>query len=910
MAKPKGTRPYHGKGDADNCSEYGLERRGSMSARLERNLSRSFQESAGSLKREDSISSIASYAHVLSSPRQGPFNPAWGSNRSNGHKANDLLTEDGFQPALTSSERRRLRKQGAGANSEFAVDGNQDKSSPNYYSSQINKFKSRLGNMGINVAYLPVSAEDAAACKATIDELTDLASNIDLIMTSAAANVTKPLQFKTVEEVDNRIREANENLKRLKGSRGKPNGTTEEDFEAALKENEVFVSYLRDQRVVVEAYQRMRAFQHTLTQFKKACMDTAEHKIKAEKNVHNADYRSRCEDQPRSSRKNEYVTETIHKMKSDKGLRFDPSAITRSEVVIMATAYRFHPPYNYLRRIKEKFCVHIDNVDANGTEVTALRLLLHGEEKDIAECTKFLKDIDFHSSRKEKVEFDHIKKLFGGVFGLSTLEHSFKVLSFYYQGHLDVIGSKDGVNLSLQYLAAKIAELDTVNNGRNAASKTATPANLSEHEKRRVRIQYDYLICKALSTKFRSVLRDVEAECGVSVSISMSPAEPKGTLSVNVDTANVENTTPPEERIKKAVEMLKEAIAPFVYSQVPGEFDDHTMSFLFSDGVLRAGFVSQDFCLLSYNGSPYVVCDKNTTKYGVERVQTLIRCMGMKQKEHFVPMEKTVMLPDSSLRAIEDWTGVTIVARESINGIVLAIYGEPEHQEDCIKQINDVLKTHVEYTFDLSPAHFAVLADNKYRIIKDLEQSSQVMIIANRENNKLVFHGQKGKVEDAVNVMKAFTENFVCLDTTKIDDVKLEGAFYAWIRVPRRHIPAVIGKGGSTIREIIKDSGLCNMFVNRSENPEEIICFEGSKEAVKRAMEVLSHILEFDGVYQKFQPEEDSLVGKYSSAHSVLRPNANAKPPRRSGSMTKGDVNAIVFDCRDEDDFPGLGSKK
>ncbi|KAK1936152.1 hypothetical protein X943_001717 [Babesia divergens] len=816
-----------------------------------------------------------------------------------------LANDDGFQPVLSASDRRRLRKQGKVSASEVGTDRQEDKRSSKYYTSAVNKFKARLEAVGIDCSELPVTSKVAAACTATVDELIELVGNLDLTIKSAPSNVMKPLQFKTVDEIDSRIRAANEQLRRLKANRGKPAGPTDEELNHVTAESEAYVSHLREQRVVVEDYQRMKGFQATLFQYKKACLDTVELKSRASKFLNSTANQAGSTEDMRSSRKTEHICDFLRRLKAEKGLPLDQSTLTRSDLVIMATAYRFHPPYNYMRRIKEKFCVYTENVDSTGTEISAVHVVVHGEENDVAECTKFLKSIDFHASKNLKVDLDHLKKIFGGIFGLSTLEDSFNVLTFYYQGILDIIGSRDGVNLAVNYVEEKVSDLCNKDSKSNTGRSGAL-ANMAEFEARKVQLQYDYPICKALTTRFRSLVRNVEIDFGVSVSLEMSPKEGKGFLSVNVDSGNTSAKSSAEECISNAVERLKEVIDPLCYSEVPGTFDEATMSFLFSTDILRSRFVSHEFCLLRYNGAPFVVAAKANLKYGIDRVKALLRCMNIKPKEYFVPMEKVILLSDSTLSAIEDWTGVTIMTRDSINGIVLAISGDIDQQEECVKQIDDILKTHIEYTFDLSPAHFAVLSDNKYRIIRELEEKSQVKIVAKRESSQLVFHGQKDKVDDAVSVMKAFTDNFVCLDQTKIDDVSLTGHFYGWIRVPRRHVAAVIGKGGSTIREIINDSGLRNMFVNRSDGADEIVCFEGKKDAVKRALVVLSHILEFDGVNQKIQPMEDLYVGKYSSAHSTLRSNVSAAPQRVASSVMPNGAKPIVFDCRDEDNFPGL----
>ncbi|GIX63011.1 PRE-binding protein, putative [Babesia caballi] len=818
------------------------------------------------------------------------------------------VDDDGFERVLSPAERKALRKKPlAAANVDPSSAITANKAALKNFDSLLSKFKSRLQKLGINPSLLPVTSATASTCEARVEDLNALVAELDSAIKAAPGGITRSLQFTTVEEVDARVRDATEHMRRLKTSRGKPSGPSAEEVEAAIRENEVYTAYLREQRGVVEGFQRMKAFQASLTQFKKAILDVIAHRAQvAQREAVIGQAASAAAS--RVARQQEYICGLLRKLKSDKGEEFDQSALTRTEVVVMATAHRFHPPYNYMRRIKEKFCVHIDPPQSCSSVVSAVHLVVHGENKDVEACIQYLKSLDFHSCQRVNSDFDRLKKAFGGISGLSQVEDSFSVLTFYYQGILDIIGSRDGVNLAVNYVNEKMAELDQKKEARVAnQGASRAPATLAEHEARRVQLHYDYLICKALSTRFRPMIRTIEADMGISVSFDMSPKDPKGTVYVNVDSNYQSADTSAADCIKQAVKRLEELVASLGTAEVPGDFDEETLAFLFSEEPLRGLFASQDVCLLRYNGAPHVVGQKSALKSAVARVTAFLRHRHQKPKEIFVPMEKALLLSNSTLSAIEDWTGAVVMTRDSINGSVLVIAGDTGQQEECAKKVNEVLSTHVEHTLDLYPAHMAVLSDNKYRIIRDLEQQSQVRMILKKETNQLEFHGQKEKVDEAVNVMKAFTDNFVSLDQTKVDDITLTNDFYAWTRVPRRHIGAVIGKGGSTLRDIIDNSGLRNMFVNRSESVDEIVCFEGNKESVKRALSILDDILEFDGVNQKEAPVEDVVMGRYSSTHSVLRHNVPSTT-RPAPRVRSPGGKPLVFDCRDNDDFPALGS--
>ncbi|CDR94343.1 hypothetical protein, conserved [Babesia bigemina] len=814
----------------------------------------------------------------------------------------DLVDEDGFERVLTPAERRLLRKNASAA--APVRDGNAGVTN---FGSLLNKFQSRMKKHGIDFSSLPLTAASALKCESKEEDLREFIRELDDVFKSAPLGVAKPIQFRTLEEIDKRIREATEQFRRLKTNRGKPSGISAEELDSATQENEVYMAHLREQRSIMEGFQSMKTFQAKISQYKQAILDVLSFRAEAERRAASNALNGPNSAATRAARQHEYICGILRRLKEEKGATLDESAVTKSEVMIMATAHRFQPPHNYLRRIKEKFSVHIDPIASSSSELSALHLTVHGEEGDVESCTKFLKSLDFHSSKRVAVESDRLKKAFGGISGLSQLEESFGVLVFYYQGVLDMIGSSDGLNLASNYVEEKIANIDNKESSGTSSARGArsVPATLAEHDARKVELQYDFLICKALSTRFRPAVRTVEADLGVTVSFDVSPKEPKGAIYVNADSTYRSTKVAPEERIKEATAKLREFIATIGSREVPNSSDEETMSFLYSDEIIRSRFVSQDFCILRYNGVVHVVGVNDALKDAVTRVSTLVRYRANKPKELFVPMEKSLLLSSSTLSAVEDWTSVTIMMRDSINGFVLRIFGSPDQQEECIKQVNDILSAHTEYAFDLFPAHMAVLSDNKYRMVRDLEQQSQVRIILNKENNQLVFHGQKDKVDEAVNVMKAFTGNFVCVDQTKVSDISLTGDFYAWLRVPRRHVGAIIGKGGSTLRDIIDNSGLRNMFVNRSDSSDEIVCLEGNKESVQRALEVLGNILEYDGVNQKDQPLTDSFVGKYSSSHSVLRNNSQVVD-RRSSSVRSAGGKPIVFDCRD---FPVLGSK-
>ncbi|GFE54084.1 QF122 antigen [Babesia ovis] len=821
-----------------------------------------------------------------------------------------MVDDDGFERVMTAAERKALRKKATSASQADASSSKiTPKSANKLFDSIINRFTNRLQKYGIEPKSLPLTPDMVNHCIASVEDINSLIEELDGAIKTAPDAIEKPLQFTTLDEVDKRIRETTENLKRLKAKCGRGNLANVMDINIATQENEAYMAYLKGERLLVEGFQRMKAHQAKLQQFKKALLDIMSYRSASAKRT------NAMLDQPsnpataRSARQQEYVFGILRRMKADKGLVFEPSNVIKMEVVIMATANRFQPPYNYLKRIKEKFDVHIDHVEASGSEIAALRLNVHGENKDVEECVKFLKSLDFPSSKQVNIDFERVKKIFGGISGLSQIEESFNVLVFYYQGILDFIGSRDGVNLAINYMEDRIQTFDNECKGSNidGVKVHATPTTLAEHEARRVQLHHDLLICRALSMRFRQLVRNIESDLGVTVSFDFAPKDGKATLSVNVDSSYKSDDKLASDSIKTAVTQLESLIETMGSAEIPGTTEEDALAFLFSEDILRCRFVCQDFCLLRYNGIAHVAGKKSVLKDALSHVATLLRSRNERPKEIHVPMEKSMMLSNSTLSAVEDWTGVTIMIRDSINGSVLVIYGDNEQQDECMKQVNDILSTHVEYTFDLSPAHMAVLSDNKYRIIKDLEEKSHVHVVVKKGTNQVVFHGQREKVDEAVEIMKAFTGNFVCLDHTKVSDIALSGGFYAWLRVPKRHIGAVIGKGGSTIREIIDNAGLRNMFVNRGDNSDDIVCFEGDKVAVKRALEILSHILEFDGVNQQDSPMEDFLVGRYSSTHSVLRHNVPTIE-RRNTSVRSSSNNAIVFDCRD-DDFPALGSK-
>ncbi|EDO07257.1 KH domain family protein [Babesia bovis T2Bo] len=816
-----------------------------------------------------------------------------------------LIDDDGFERVLTPAERKALRKKANVAAQTNVVSMNGDvKSGTRVLDSVFNKIKSRMQKFGVDVASLPITSDMSISCDAAVEDLNELIDEIDAAIKSAPGTVPTPLRFTNLDDLDKTVREINDNLRRLKAKSGKGLVPDIDDIESAIKDNETYLVYLKEERVIVEGYQRMKTFQNKLQGYKKALLDIISYRaasarrssLMTDKGLNPASARSQ---------QNDYILGILQRMKADKGLVFDHSNVIKSELVLMATPNRFHPPYNYLKRIKERFFVHIDPIDVKGSDITALHLNVHGESADVDACVTYLKSLEFHSSKQIHIDYERIKKIFGGLSGLSQIDESFNVMTFYYQGAIDLIGSRDGVNLAFNYIDEKIKAFES---NVDVGKSISAPATLAEHEARKVQLQYDFLVCKALSMRFRNLVRNIEADLGVSVSFDFTARDGKAAMYVNVDSTYKTDDQSATGRIKTAVTQLEALAASMGTVEIPGTNDEDVMSYLFSEDILRCRFVSPDFCMHRYGGMVHIVGKKSVLKDALVRVKTLLLNRNMKPRELHVEADMAFMLSPSTLSAVEDWTGVTILIRESINGSVLVIYGNKEQQDECVKQVEEILSTHVEYTFDLSSAHMAVLSDNKYRIIRDLEDKTHVHIVVKKVSNELIFHGQREKVDEAVDVMKAFTENFVCLDNTKISDITITGDFYAWIRVPKRHIGAVIGKGGSTLRDIISNAGLRNIFVNRGDNSDDIVCFEGNKVAVKNALEVLSHILEFDGVNQQDSPIEDFLVGRYSSTHSVLRTNVpttverSSKPARNSGSKP------IVFDCRD-DDFPALGSK-
>ncbi|KAK2195000.1 bifunctional K Homology domain [Babesia duncani] len=713
-----------------------------------------------------------------------------------------------------------------------------------------------------------VDAKVAADCTLDVGQLVDIVNDIDLVTKRAHANLVKPVQNLSVEEYEEQIKNANKTLLALRS--GKQKGVpapTPEQLETAAKEHEVLVNYLKEQMALAVVCRDSKQHISTINSYKNLCLQIA--------NLKNDPKPERSA--PRVDKQREFALQCVNEI--------SPSPITMQDLVqmrliLIKTANRFAPPYNYTKRLKTKYTVHIDKI----VQQNEARLTIYGTRANVDACAEFLQGLD--KAHCMKMDMATFKRL---VPDMKKFETDFQVLAGYFNGALDVIGPGKHVDCAFKFVESKL----------NPESTQAVVSSIKELDENAHKQELNYFVSKALGSRFRHLTRELEFEYQVQIMLQQSPKEQIGHAYITgSDTAQVQEA---------AQELVK--LADFMGIQTIEDMTPTDIDYIFSDECKRR-FGSNSACVIRHKAGAVIVGPRDHLPIFVERLYRLLQLRNAKYKEFPIPLEKAGAITDTQLNAIQDWTGAIIEYRKSNKECICLVYGDDEQQEECIRQLNDMLRSHVSVKVRLTPAQFAVLAGTRHRL-QEYEREFSLAIQIENECDLLIC-GTKERVDDCVSAITEFKSTVISLDKTSLESVSITGEFYASFEFKSGQAGIIIGKGGSTKNEIIEKSGLWDIIFRRDSNGGDIVVLHGDKAAISAALDHITQLLPsgLNNVLNKREersnvesPTPRGHYDAYSSKNSFIR-----KLSSRTRSVTKEREksdrdSAFSFE---EESFPSL----
>lgn len=138
--------------------------------------------------------------------------------------------------------------------------------------------------------------------------------------------------------------------------------------------------------------------------------------------------------------------------------------------------------------------------------------------------------------------------------------------------------------------------------------------------------------------------------------------------------------------------------------------------------------------------------------------------------------------------------------------------------------------------------------------IKRLQQESDATLDLDRSSGRMRVHGRKAAVAKACELLDELLDQF---------GGQME------MQVQPRQIPLIIGRGGSTIRQLQTESG-ASIGISKDDC---IVKMRGSKQAVDIAMQLLQQVLAEGG-----RPQ-GNVPGMNGGAPAAAAPSTAAPPP-------------------------------
>ncbi|UKJ88252.2 hypothetical protein MACJ_000696 [Theileria orientalis] len=872
---------------------------------------------------------------------------------TNGNFTKLNVDDEGFQKVLTSSERRVLKKKHNDVKRFTLSDCN----------SLENSILSRLKKRGLDLTNDPdYSSVESSTIDA--DELVSMISDVDEAIVGVLFDAQKPDQNLTISELDNRIRTAKTNLSQMKT---KKKGTfSKDELDNATQETEVYIAYLQQQIALTREYQKLKNAQNSLTKLKGSLKEALNVKTRLRATVVKNEKKATTPNTEAkllgtTKRTVDYIYEFIKEMKDRHGETFEASDLTSQDHRLL-DGTKFLPPYTFLQKVKQKFDVFIDK---SGTK--PLLLSVYGCSNDVKNCVDYLASLDLSGENKLNLTFSKYRPLL-------ELEETYNVLLNYNSGTVDVLGTPQDVKTFLDYVDNNLTdthmkEAVREKDGSNKVSDSTD--STSDNDK-----LYDYYVLRALSGKFRSNVRDLETEYGVGIKFDLTPRNGYAKVSF---VPLLDNT------IDKCMDRFTSYVDEYAHKDL-GKLTNEELSFLADNDVLKKRYRSQHTTLVKVGDKVFVVGLKKYLNFGFNRAQQLLESRKVApQKYKLTSSQYHLLLPH--LQSLQDQKGVYISTSplnghrdakgekevkpelgikheksyetdlnkvelnkessitkedgvEVANGnkenngnakenkekeVSLYIYGNTTQQKECISSMNEMLTSFVSSETSISGVEYNILMEEKNKLA-ELESKFKSKLTLTK--NTLSISGPKTQVDTLVESLNEFFSKVVYLnlnDHTSTAGAKNESTVYAVLAVPQKSLGKIIGKGGSTLRQILLQSSLNNIIITKSnangptkfeaqtsrekerkvkqkEKEVDALLLIGNTLGVHFALGLVKQVLESDEDVVPTKGENRSLYDEYTSKHSIMRRNTSnhvSHASTKSKSDEKLDINDLM-------NFPSL----
>lgn len=757
--------------------------------------------------------------------------------------------DDGFQRVLTASERRILRKNaGAAAGKSITL---------SEANSLENSVASRLKKLGIDVKK---ELHEITVDKVDQKELLGIIDELDTAIHAVGNGVVKPDQHLSVAELDSKIKATKANLSQLK-SKTRGAALSKEELDKASHETETYISYLQEQIGITREFLKVKTSQASLLKLKNICRHVLSIKPKSE--APSTPVTTSAKFSKHSKRDPTYIYGILKPVKEAKRERLDVSDLVSEDVSIAIDAKRFQHPFNYILRIRSMFDTFIDRSEPVKGAPTIFTV--YGLPADVKACIKHLQTLDMGPQPKVALSFSKYKQL-------PNIEEKFDVLSFHYAGELDVLGTRENVKAAFAFV-----------NDFLGAEK-ATPAPTTENV-----VPYDYLVSRALSSKFRPLVRNIEVETGVSVHFEVNSKTLTGKATFQSKSG---------ESVEECIKAVSLLASDFGHREIFNASPE-AVAFITDSEVQRKRYKSPNTCILKQGDRAFVVGFKKNLELGYNRAVALAE--SRTTEPHLFKLgasQVSVIAP--YLGAIENDVGSHLqVHSAKRDDAHVEIFGNSAQQKESVARLKALLDNHVSLDRSLSPVQHTVLSEDRSKL-EELETNFRVKLTLGKQSLKIT--GEKPNLKNVQGYLDTtFSKVFdVSLDGV-VDEGGDDGKHYGHLKVEQKFLGKIIGKNGSTMRDIVARSGLSNILVCRDAGGDSFLLV-GSKPTIATAVQVIKHVVESDAdlVDVSKMDLNRSIEEEYTSKHSFIRRTASIKPKQEKKTKE------VLGNIDDTNDFPAL----
>uniref|UniRef100_A0A3B0MJD3 KH domain containing protein, putative n=1 Tax=Theileria annulata TaxID=5874 RepID=A0A3B0MJD3_THEAN len=853
----------------------------------------------------------------------------------NGDLNNRQKDDDGFQKVLTPFEKRVLKKKNPDLKQVSLADCN----------TLQNSIITRLKKRGLDLTNDP-DHTTLESSSLELEEVQEIIADLDEAINGVLYQAEKPDQNLSLTELENKIKVAKNTLSQMKT---KKKGTfSKEELDNATKETDVYVTYLQNQITLTKEYQKLKNAQVSLLKLKTFLKDYINLKTrirnsstKIEKNKVTTPT-SEPKVLGTTKRSIEYVYDFIKEMKERNGRSLDVNDLTSRDFKV-EDGTKFQPPYNYLQKLKQKFEVFIDK-----TGTKPLILSIYGCKADVDRCMDFLSSLDLSRQNKVPMSFTKYRLLL-------EAEDKYNVLLNYNSRTMELIGKSSDVKAFLEYMESITKENREKEKQLNNDTVKTNDVTYVTGDNDKL---YDYYVLRALSGKFRPNVRELETEFGVGIKFDLTPRNGLAKVSF-VPLLN--------NAVDGCIKTFTNYVDQYGYKEL-GKLSNEEISFLSDNDVQKKRYRSQYTTLVKVADKFYVVGLKKYLNFGFNRAQNLLESRQQPPYK-FKLTNAQYHQVNPHLNSLQDQKGVYITTMGHSNSkerekefndlddhkngsekdITLLVYGNAVQQKECVAALNEMIKYFVTIDLPLSGVEYNLLLEEKNRL-NEYENKYKLKLTLTK--NTLTLSGPKIQVEAVLEDLKTLFSKVVyfTLDDPSMPEIINQGMVYSVMAVPQKFIGKIIGKGGSTLKNILLQTSLNNLIVTKSshfnhessnsienlhlnhENPNsnhakllpnnirdhkekktkakqkdkevDVLFMIGSGLSVHTTVSLIKHVLDSDEDVVFTKPDSRNLYDEYTSKHSFMRRTiSNYSSSTSSSTNYKTDVK---LDINDMDNFPSL----